>query len=338
MNAKPVKNKGILPAAIGLSALVFFLIYSVWMLSRPEPVEVQGMVESTQVKVASKIPGRIDSLAVEKGQQITKGQLLFTLVSPEVDARLEQASAALKAAQAQNAKAIKGADNEDIEAAYDAFQKANAALELAEKTFNRMDNLHKDGVIPTQKLDEAEGQLKAARETVNAASAVWQKAKNGTRSEDKETAEALVEKARAVINEIRSFEIETNIYAPISGEVANVIAERGELISSGYPVITLADLADSWITLNLREDFLADIKMGSTFKASIPALKNREIELKVTYISPLGNFATWNATKTTGDFDMKTFEIYAKPTQKVEGLRPGMSALIDWTKLRRANK
>lgn len=329
-----MKKNGILPASIGLSALLIFLVYSTWMLTRPVPMEVQGVVESTQVKVASKLVGRIDSLAVSKGDQVVKGQLLFTLLSPEIDARIEQANAALRAAEAQNNKAIKGADTEDITAAYNSFMKAQAALELAEKTFSRVENLYKDGVVPGQKKDEAETQLKAARETANAAQALWQKAKNGTRSEDKQTAIALVDKAKGVIDELHSFEIETSIFAPSGGEVANIIAERGELISSGYPVVTLADLDDCWITLNLREDLLADIKMGSTFKAKFPALRNKEIELKVTYISPLGNFAAWNATKTTGDFDMKTFEVYAKPSTKVEGLRPGMSALIDWKAVR----
>ena len=333
-----MNKKGNLLAAIGVAALIIFLIYSVWMLSRSKPLEVQGEVEATQIKVASKIVGRIDSLPIHKGDAVKKGQLLFTLKSPEIEAKLAQAHAALKGAKAQNSKAVAGAETEDIQAAFDTYLKAKAAYELAEKTFERVDNLYKEGVFPAQKHDEAETQLKAARETAGAAKAIWEKAKKGTRIEDKETAISLVDRAEGAIREVESFINETAIYAPADGEVSNIIAESGELVAAGYPVVTLVKLDDSWITFNLREDMLAFIHMGSTFTAKFPALGNKEILLKVTYINVLGSFATWNATKTTGDFDMKTFEVHAMPVNKVEGLRPGMSALVDWKKVEKSNK
>jgi HlyD family secretion protein len=329
-----MKNKGTLLAAIGIAALIIFLIYSTWMISRPTPLEVQGEVEATQIKVASKLIGRIDSMAVHKGDAITKGQLLFTLLSPEVEAKLQQANAALTGAKAQSNKANTGAQAEDIQAAYDTYLKAEAACELAQKTFQRITNLYNDGVLPAQKRDEAETNYKAARETASAAKAMWTKAKNGTRIEDKETATAMVARAEGAINEIESYVSETNIYAPMEGEVANIIAESGELVPAGYPVVTIANLRDCWITFNLREDLLASIRKGSVFKAKLPALGNKEIRLKVTYINALGSFATWNATKTTGDFDMKTFEVHAVPVGNVEGLRPGMSALVNWSEVK----
>jgi HlyD family secretion protein len=331
---KIIKTKGIIPAATGVLALVIFLIYSIIVISRTKPLEVQGEVDATQVKVASKIIGRIDSLPVHKGDEVRKGQLLFSLKSPEIEAKLAQARAALAGAQAQNSKAINGADEEDIEAAHDACLKADAAVELARKTFDRLNNLYKEGVVPGQKKDEAETQLKAATETANAANEVWMKAKKGTRSEDKEAAKSLVEKAEGMISEVESYLKETSIYAPIDGEVADIIAESGELVNAGYPVMTIVNLGDCWITFNLREDLLADIRMGSRFYAKVPALDNKPVELRVTYIHPLGNFATWNATKTSGDFDMKTFEVHARPVGKVEGLRPGMSALVNWKEVK----
>jgi HlyD family secretion protein len=330
-----MKTKGILPAAIGILALVIFLVYSIIVISRPKPLEVQGEVDATQIKVASKIIGRIDSLPIHKGDGVKKGQFLFSLKSPEIEAKLEQAQAALAGAKAQNSKAITGADKEDIEAAHDAYLKAEAAVELAHKTFDRLNNLYKDGVIPGQKKDEAETQLKAATETANAANEIWLKAQKGTRSEDKETAKALVDKAQAMINEVQSYLTETNIYAPVEGEVSDIIAESGELINAGYPVVTIVDLKDCWVTFNLREDLLAAIKMGSVFSARFPALNNKQVMLKVTYIHPLGTFATWNATKTSGDFDMKTFEVHARPVEVIEGLRPGMSALVDWKEVKK---
>ncbi|MEJ5303682.1 MAG: HlyD family secretion protein [Bacteroidales bacterium] len=336
--ANEIRKSGIVPAAIGLTIVALFFIYSVWILSTPKPFEVQGEADATQVKVASKLTGRIDSIAVRKGDKVEKGQLLFIIHSPEVEAKLEQARAALEAAEAQNKKAITGAQREDIEAARNSWLKAEAAADLAEKTFRRIEKLYQDGVVPAQKRDEAETQYKVARETAQAAKALYDKAVNGTRPEDKETAKAMVHKANAAINEVEAYLTETRIYAPIAGEVSNIIAEKGEIVTAGYPVVTLADLNDAWINFNLREDLLADIRQGSTIKANIPALGNREIALTITYINPLGSFATWNATKTSGDFDLKTFEVHARPTEKIEGLRPGMSALVDWNQVRKSAK
>jgi len=188
-------KKGNLLASIGVAALLIFLTYTVWILSRPKPLEVQGEVEATQIKVASKLIGRIDSLPIHKGDYVKKGQLLFSLKSPEIDAKLDQAKAALKGAKAQNSKAIAGADVEDIQAAYDTYLKAQAAFELADKTFARVNNLYKAGVLPAQKRDEVETQFKAARETAGAAKAIWEKAKKGARVEDKESAVSLVDRA-----------------------------------------------------------------------------------------------------------------------------------------------
>lgn len=333
-----MKRNGYLLAIIGISVVVVFLAYSTWVICRPKPLEVQGEVDATQVKVASKLVGRIDSLAVHKGDIVKKGQLLFTLKSPEIEAKLAQANAALKGAKAQNSKATAGAQAEDIQAAYNTYLKAQAAYELAEKTYQRVNNLYKEGVMPAQKRDEAETNMKASLETANAAKAIWEKAKNGTRIEDKEAASAMVARAEGAIDEVVSYLKETNIYAPIDGEVANIVAESGELVSAGYPVVTLVKLEDNWVTFNLREDLMSSIRKGSVFIAKFPALGNKEINLKVSYINVLGSYATWNATKTSGDFDMKTFEVRAVPVEKVEGLRPGMSALVDWRKVAESNK
>lgn len=333
-----MKKNGNVLAAIGIAALVLFLVFSTWTISRPKPLEVQGEVEATQIKVASKLVGRIDSLPIHKGDMVKKGQLLFTLSSPELEAKLEQANAALKGAQAQNSKAIAGADAEDIQAAHDTYLKAQAAFELAEKTYKRVSNLYKEGVLPAQKHDEAETNLNAARQTASAAKAIWEKAKKGTRTEDKAAAQSLVARAEGAIKEVASYLEEMNIYSPTDGEISNIIAESGELIAAGYPVVTIVKPNDCWVTFNLREDLLASVKKGSIIQARFPALGNREVKLKITYINVLGNFATWNATKTTGDFDMKTFEVHATPIEPIDGLRPGMSALVDWKKVKSAEE
>jgi HlyD family secretion protein len=315
--------------------ILAFIGYTIWLITRPQPVQVQGEVDATQVRVASKLTGRIDSVLIHKGQQVDTGTLLFTINSPEVNAKLMQAEAAWKAADAQKSKAYNGARNEDIQAAFNSWQKAKAAATFARKTYERINNLFNDGVVPEQKKDEAETKMEAALQTEKAARAVYEKAKEGARLEDKHAAGALVQKAEGAVHEVQSYVQETRIKAPRKGEIANIMGERGELIPAGYPIVTLVDLDDVWVTFNLTEDLLADIRKGDVIKARFPAIGGEEVKLKITYIHSLGEFATWTATKTSGDFDMKTFEVHARPVHNVDGLRPGMSALVNWSDIKR---
>ncbi len=326
------KTRNIL-AITAVVLLVFFLGYTAVIVSTPKEVILQGYAEATQVRVASKLVGRLDSLFVKKGDKIKVGQHLYRIESPELEAKLMQAMAGREAALAQSNKAEKGARVEDIEAARNTYQKALAAAELAEKTFTRVNNLYKDGVVPEQKRDEAQTQMIAAKETAKAAKSIWEKAKNGARHEDKTAALAIVSQADGVISEVESYLKEREMTAPIRGEISDIIAEVGELVPAGFPVVTIADMDDIWIVFNIREDYLSKIKMGTKFKAKFPAMGGKEIELKVNYINPLGDYATWHATKTSGDFDMRTFEIHAVPVKKVKDLRPGMTALVDWDNL-----
>lgn len=320
--------------AISIITLLVFIGYTIYLLSKPVPHEIQGEVDATQIKVASKIVGRIDNLAVHKGQDVEKGKLLFTINSPELEAKKMQATAVKSAATAQHRKAENGARSEDIQAAYSIWQKAKAASEFTKKTYSRINNLYKDGVVSEQKKDEVETKMKAAIETEKAAKSVHEKALIGARDEDKNAAEALVQQADGVLTEINSYISETQIQAPINGEISNILAEKGELIPAGYPIVTIVDLDDIWIVFNLTEELLSDIKKGDIIPARFPALKMKEINLKITYINVLGDYATHTATKTSGDFDMKTFEIHAVPVNKTEGLRPGMSALVNWDDLK----
>jgi len=185
-------------------------------------------------------------------------------------------------------------------------------------------------VVAEQKKDEAESQMKAGRETADAARAIWEKAVKGARYEDKQSARELVNQAEGGIAEVTAYQAETLVKAPANGEIANIVSEVGELVPTGYPVITLIDMADSWATLYIREDLMANIRMGSSIKATIPALGDEEHLLKVIYISAMADFATWTSTKTSGGFDMKSFEIHAVPVAPIEGLRPGMSVLVNW--------
>ncbi len=318
--------------AIVVTTLVAVTAISIvgWFAIQPGPDLVQGEIEATEVKVASKIPARILEIAVREGDQVYAGELLVKLSSPEIVAKLDQAEAAQRAAAAQSDKAETGAREEEIRQAHNMWLRALAAADLAESTLARVTRLHRDGVLPEQRRDEAEANWKAAREAASAAQAVYDMAVTGTRSEDRQTAAALESQAAGAVTEAQAYLDETSIHAPRDGEVAVVVAEEGELVASGYPILTIVDLSDPWVTFNLREDRLNAIRIGSRIAARIPALGDKAIELEVSFISPQGAFATWRATSAAGEFDLKSFEIRARPIGPTEGLRPGMTAVVDW--------
>jgi len=309
-----------------------------WFLMKSPSVVIQGEVEATQVQVSSKITGRIDDLLVKKGDAVTKGQLLAVIDSPEIRAKLRQAQAVRSAASAQSEKADKGAREEEVATARTMWLRAKAAADLAAKTYERVQRLHRDGVVATQKLDEAEGQWEAAKNAEVGAKASYDMVLKGARNEDRKSAKALADQASGTVAEVESYLAETRLFSPMNGEVADIMPEKGELVSAGYPVMLVIDLNDVWITFNLREDLLTKVRIGTVFEARFPALGNRTAKLRVNYISSLGDFAVWRATKASGDFDMKTFEVRAVPVERLPGLRPGMSAIAEWDKLKGPDK
>lgn len=322
-----LKNKFSLLIAVLFVLLVLGL--ALWFMLKPQTYYIQGQVEAKQIRVAPKIPGRISEILIKEGDKVTKGQLLARIESPEIDAKMEQALAAKNAAISQLNKANAGARSEQIQAAYNKWQQAKAAADITEKTYERVSNLFKEKVIPEQKKDEAYAKSIAMREQERAAKSMYDMAKNGARSEDKQAAAALVERAKGAVNEISSYKKEANIVSPSSGEVQDIIPESGEVVNAGYPVVNLVDLTDIWVVLNIREDYLMKFTKDATFDVLIPALGNKKIQLQVKHIAALGDFATWAATKAQGDFDKKTFKIKAYPTEKVKGLRPGMTVLLE---------
>ncbi len=319
---------------IGIASVLILIMIAVttWIMSNPPDLILQGMVEAKHIKVASKIPGRIDKILIEVGDKVNQGDTMIIISTPELDAKLVQALSVHEAAESQSDKAINGAREEQIQGANSMLRKAKAGVEIYSKTFVRVKKLHEEGVVSSQQLDEASAKLKAAQETEAAALSQYNMALNGARIEDKKGAAALVDQASGVLQELGSYLSEAQVKAPISGEVASLISQEGEIVNSGYPIATIVDLNDVWFIFNIREDYLTKIGMDELISISVPAIGEQTFEAKITYINPLGDFATWKATKTTGEFDMKTFEVRAKPTEVIKGLRPGMSALINWSK------
>lgn len=327
-----MKKVNILGILIAVAIIVVAIIALGWYLVKSEPVLIQGTVECTSYKASSKIPGRIESMKVEQGQHVEKGQLLYVLATPELNAKLQQAEAVRSAAKALDAKALAGARAPQIEAALNLWQKAQAGKELAQKTYERVQNLYRDGVVPAQKLDEAKANYDAMVATESAAHSQYQLALDGASKEEKAAAAAQVRQAQGAVNEVESYIGDAMVYSPISGEISTIISEEGELVGSGYPVVTILDMTDAWVTFNVKETMLPKITMGKRILAYIPAL-DRNVELEVSYIAVQADFATWNATRTQGGFDIRTFAIKMKPVDGTENLRPGMSAIVNWSEI-----
>lgn len=289
---------------------------------------IQGQVEVTEYRVSSKVAGRVLDLYVEEGDKVNAGDTLVRLDAPEVQAKMEEARGAESAAQAISNKAQRGTREETIRGALELWNKSKAGVTIAEKTYKRIKVLYEEGVIPAQKLDEVTAQRDAAIATEKAAQSQYQMAVNGAQREDKEAAQANVIRSKGAVAEVKSYMKETILTASAPGEISDVFPKVGELVGQGSPIMNVSELYDLWVTFNVREDLLKDLKMNTTVKAFIPALNNKKINLKVYYLKDLGSYAAWKATKSTGQYDLKTFEVKARPTERVEGLRPGMTVVL----------
>ncbi|WP_318454874.1 HlyD family secretion protein [Photobacterium leiognathi] len=315
--------------AVPVIAVVGWLGYTFWHAYQPQPERMQGQIEAQQYNISSKVPGRIDQVLVRKGDEVKPGQLIFTILSPEIDAKLEQAKAGESAAGALAEEAEKGARRQQIAAAEDQWRKATAAARLMHKTYIRVNNLYKDGVIAEQKRDEAFTQWQAAQYTESAAYQMYEMAKEGARVETKRAAQEKVKMAAGAVAEVEAYVADTKISSWHQGEVSQVLLHDGELAPQGFPVVNIIDIHDAWAVFNVREDKLRDYQEGKEFKATIPALGDKTYTFKVSHVAVMGDFATWRATDTAKGFDMRTFEVEARPTQPIDGLRVGMSVIVE---------
>mgnify|MGYP001774147163 FL=1 len=324
---KSQTNNMLLAFVTLLGVIVIVALIGFFMLGKDDEI-IQGQAEVSEYRISGKVPGRILEYRVKEGDTVRKGDTLVIIEAPEVQAKMMQAEAAKAAAQAQQQKAYKGARAEQIQGAYELWQKAKAGLEIAQKSHDRVKRLYEQGVLPAQKFDEAAAQLNAAVATERAAKSQYDMAKNGAEAEDKLAATALVNRAKGAVAEVESYIKETVLVAPVDGEVSEVFPKEGELVGTGAPIINLARLDDMWVTFNVREDLLKGLTIGKIVKAYVPAL-GRDVDVRINYMKDMGTYAAWKATKTTGQYDLKTFEVRGVPTDTVQGLRPGMSVILD---------
>ena len=320
-------NVIIVSSAIIMTVIAIIVIVG---LCIPEPREViQGQAETSDYRVASKVPAIILEIRVAEGDEVSKGDTLVVLEAPDIAAKLSQAEAAFEAAKAIEQKALTGARQEQIQSAYEVWQKAKAGREVAEKTYNRVNRLFENGVMAEQKRDEALANFRAMQANENAAKAQYDMAVNGSRNEDINAARAHVSRAEGSINEISSYVSETVLTASADGIVTEIFPEIGELVGTGAPIMNVSMADDVWFTFNVREDFLPGLTVGSEADVYVPAF-DKTVTVSITRIKDVGSFATWKATKALDDYDLKTFEVRVRPVNNGEllGLRGGMSAVM----------
>lgn len=322
------KNYNIIIAAAALLVTIVVIAVIGWFVSRPKPLVIQGEAEASEYRVSGKVPGRIETMFASEGSMVHKGDTLVLIDSPEVRAKLIQAQGAVNAAKAQNAKAITGARQEQITGAYELWQQALVQQDIMEKSLQRVTRLFEQKVISEQKYDEAKAKHDAAVAQANAAKSQYDMAVNGATREDKEAAAALVERAQGAMQEVEGYMSELFLTSPADGIISETFPKVGELVGTGSPIMTVTDLDDMWFTFNVREDYMHGMKQGDEISIRIPALDNAAVKAKISYIAVRESYATWKATKETAMYDAKTFEVRAVPCTKVDGLLPGMTAIV----------
>lgn len=327
-----MKTKNITYTILVALAIVILSLLIWWLAEKENRPVIEGIVECRTYRASSKLAGRIDSLFVAEGDWIRTGELLYTISTPELDAKLRQVEALEVAAAALNREVERGARKEQIVAVENIWQKALVGQSLAEKSYIRVKNLYEKGVVPRQQYDEALANYEAMKATANSAKAEYELVIEGATREQREAAAAKMREAQAAVAEVNSYLDDARVYAPITGRVSSIIAEPGELVSAGYPVVVILDLSELWATFNIKEDNMAGITIGTQFEAYIPALK-QSATFEVYHIAAEADFATWSATRARGGFDIRTFEVRARRVDKDTAILPGMSIVVNSSRL-----
>ena len=323
------KSKKILFISFIGILLIMLIITTIGVIGMShKPTVLQGEIEATEIRISGKLTGRIDKFIVREGDNVQKGDPLVLINSPEAVAKFDQVQALEDVAKFQNQKIDAGTRNQLIEAAKQLWNQSKSDLHLAKTTFERIDRLYKDSVVTSQRKDEVETLYKVAIAAERAAYAQYNLAVTGAQKEDKETAKSMVGAAKGGVSEVSALLKDSLLTAPESGQIMTIFPKRGELVGAGMPIMNLVVLEDAHAVFNIREDLMPHFKMDGTFRADVPAIDKKDVEFKIYYISPMGSFATWRSTKETGSYDLRTFEIHARPTSALNELRPGMSVLL----------
>lgn len=326
MTAKSQHNNILLAVIAFIMVIIIVGTIGYFTLDEKEDT-IQGELEVTEYRVSCKLAGRIADIKVKEGDYVEVGDTLAILEAPEVVAQEKAAEANQGAAAAMSEMAQNGAREEQIKGAYELYQQAVVARDIAKKSYDRVQNLFDQGVLSAQKRDEALAAYEARDAQVKAALSQYEMAKNGARREERTAAAKQAVAARSAADVVRSLLKETVQLAVMEGEVSEIYPKVGELVGTGSPIMNVSVMKDMWGTFNIREDHLKGMKVGDVVTAYLPAF-DKEVKMKVYFVKDLGTFAAWKATKQTGQYDLKTFEVKARPLTRLEGMRPGMSIII----------
>lgn len=322
------KENRTLMGAFGLIVVVVAAMAIAGFLFLNKPAEIiEGQADATAVRISGKLPGRVVELYVHEGDMVKAGDTLVHIHSSVAEAKLEQARGMETAAKAMNEKVDAGTRSQIIQSAYEMWQQAQAAVSITKKTYDRLQNLYSEGVMSEQKRDEAKAAYDASVAAAAAAKSQYELAKSGAQKEDKTSALAMVDVAKGGVSEVEALLEDQYLTAPCDGQVDVIYPNEGELVMLSAPIMSILKIDDKWVTFNVREEFLKDLTLGKEIEVMIPALDHKEVKAKIYYVRDLGSYATWHATKTTGDWDTKTFEVKARPVEALPDLRPGMTAI-----------
>lgn len=305
---------------------VFTVLGIVFMKERP--LILQGEMEATEIRISGKLPGRIDTFLVREGDWVKQGDTLVVINSPEVHAKYRQVNALKEVAELQNRKVDAGTRRQIVATAWQLWNKSKSDLALAQTTYRRIRTLYADSVVSSQRKDEVEAVYKAAAAAERAAYEQYQMAVDGARREERQSAASLVNAAQSTVDEVSALLVDARLTAPESGQIATLFPKRGELVAPGTSIMNLIVMDDMYVVFNVREDLMPHFRMGETVEADVPAIGRKRVQFRIDYISPLGSFATWKSTRQAGSYDLRTFEVHARPLSQVSGLRPGMSVLL----------
>jgi HlyD family secretion protein len=327
MSTENKDSKSKLIPILGFTIVIVLVALYGFFFMKQKDNTIQGEADITEVRISSKVPGRIEKFFVDEGDFVKKGDTLAILSAPDIQAKLSQAAAAEQGAAAQNQKAIKGARQEQIRSAFEMWQKAKVGVDIAQKSYTRVKNLYEKGVTTAQKKDEAEANYNASVATERAAKSQYDLALSGAQKEDKEAALAMLDRAKGAVAEVGSYVNEMYLISPVDGQISDRFPNVGELVGTGAPIMNVMDLNDKWGSFSIREDILSQFKRGDVVKAYVPAL-DKEVDMKIYHMKDLGSYAAWKATKTTGSYDRKTFEVKARFVETQPDVLPGMSLII----------
>jgi len=314
------------PLILAVAVLILGGLVYLWEREDGPLPLVAGMVRQTEVRIAPEINGRLVRILASPGTHVAAGGPLAEIDNPDVTAAVGAAEAALANAQAERDRVFSGVRPEEVEIAASAVKTAEATMTLAEQQNGRVLALAQRGFNSQAQVDQSNSSLAKAGADLDLKRAQWQQAKAGPTADERTVAEAKVAMAAAALATLRVRAGKTRLVAPVNGTVGTLVAEPGEVLTPGKPVLTFVPDGALWLAFTIREDLLNGLHIGSQLRLS--RADGSGIDARLTELRPLGEFATWRAARAVGDHDLNSFRIRLDPVAATPGVAPGMTVLL----------